>query len=504
MLHKPAFSASRQKGWGLIETLLTLGAITALSAGIYMVLKPTSATAQVQREQTNLRDLSSGIDKSWGLLGSFEDVSASRVLNENIAPGRMRSGNALVTGWGTTVSVAAESIQKPNDAFVVTYPSTPSEVCSQLASAVASDVYDLRVGGQSVFTDGALNPASAASRCSNGATMEFVYHSGLATGTAVAAPPLELPVAPPGVTTPTSPPVGAPVGPVGPVGPATPVAPITTPPSVSTPTPAPVAPPAVTPVSPVTPPTPPTPPPVTPPTSPVAACVVPGNTNETQQLNCGAGQYGTIWQSRYATWSCPEAWDAPVRGAFSAWTTTSNTCANCPAPSTQSQTQWVATSGACPAGQAGTQTWEREQVSTRLVSYSCPAGTQTLPGPTFGGWTGWSDTGATRNLGGTCAPVAIAACEIEYSTGTADTSDAYFSISYTINGVGGGCSSSLRDDGPRGSGKCSGTMTQAQWDQVAVLGDTYYESGSTSGWEAGRGEYWGYSNIVWEKRTSCP
>ena len=47
-----------QAGFGLTETLLTLGAVSVLAAGIYMVLSPTSATAQTKIEQDNLQDLS--------------------------------------------------------------------------------------------------------------------------------------------------------------------------------------------------------------------------------------------------------------------------------------------------------------------------------------------------------------------------------------------------------------------------------------------------------------
>lgn len=63
------------------------------------------------------------------------------------------------------------------------------------------------------------------------------------------------------------------------------------------------------------------------------------------------------------------------------------------------------TPGACPSGQSGTRSWEREQASTRSVSYNCPAGTTSLPPATFGGWSAWADTGATRNQINTCTPI---------------------------------------------------------------------------------------------------
>lgn len=396
------------KGFGLVETLLVLGAIGALSLGIYMVLSPATAIAQAKTEQDNLRQLSGAVERSMGLIGTFEAVSASRVVADGLAPEKMTRTGSMVTAWGANVSLRPSSVSSANDAFVVTYPSTPSDVCVRLASAVASSTYDIRVNGNSVFSSGNVDPNRVAEGCSqtSAAQMEFVYHSGLVAGTAVAAPPLVLPPVSPGTTPPVSSPAGQPVGPVGPVGPASPVGPVSSTPPASTPTPVPAVAPGVTPIVPSAPPSSPTPT-STPPPSTVAACVAPANTVENQNVNCGAGQYGTISQSRFATWSCPEAWDAPVRGAFSAWTTTSNSCTTCPAPSTQSQTQWVATTGACPSGQLGSQSWQRQQVSTRSVTYSCPAGTLALPGPTYGAWSGWSDTGATQNFSSSCAPACV-------------------------------------------------------------------------------------------------
>lgn len=158
------------------------------------------------------------------------------------------------------------------------------------------------------------------------------------------------------------------------------------------------------------------------------ACVAPAplpqsqaGTPQTQTLNCAAGQYGQINQSRTTTqtrtitYSCPTPtgayttttppWSAP--GApYGAWTTTSGTCTACPALTPESQTQWVPASALCPSGQSGTNTWEKEQGRSRARSYACPAGTTTLPPITYGAWSAWTDTGATRNVSNTCTPIA--------------------------------------------------------------------------------------------------
>ncbi len=116
---------AQSRGFGLIETLLTIGAISALSLGIYMVLKPASASAQAKTEQDNLRDLSSSIESSFGILGGYQGLSASRVTTDRLAPQRMVDSGVMLTEWGSAVSVAATSVNAANDAFVITYPATP-------------------------------------------------------------------------------------------------------------------------------------------------------------------------------------------------------------------------------------------------------------------------------------------------------------------------------------------------------------------------------------------
>ena len=404
--------ARRANGFGLVETLLTLGALSALSLGIYLVLSPTSAAAKAKVEQDNLRDLSTAVDRSFGLLGSFQGVSALRVVEDGLAPTRMVDGSTLRTAWSTSVTVAPHTVNAPGDGFVVVYPFAPADVCPRLAAAVARDVFDIRVEGVSVFDAGQLNPSAAAAACGQAdtATMEFVYHSGLVAGAAVAAPPLQLPPAPTPVSTPTSPPVGGPVGPAGSVGPAGPLGPVTSAPPVTPPPPPPSVPPPSTPVTPTTPP--PAPPPsAPPPPTTVTACVAPSSWTQTDSRSspCPVGQIGLVFEGRTAqhSYTCPEAWAAPAEtvSPWSAWTVTSTTCApacTAPAPSTTAITRAAADENAnvgCPVGQLGDH-WQRRSVTehgTRTTSWTCPGPTSATSdtwggGFTYGAWVTTSNT----------------------------------------------------------------------------------------------------------------
>ncbi len=401
-----ACAIAQQSGFGLMEVLLTLGAVSVMSLAVYGLFFSSDVTAEVKNEQTNLNTLSTAIDRSFGLTGGFSGVSMSEVVAEGLLPSQYTRSGEIRTEWGSTVDVRANSVARTNDSFLINYSNVPGDACARLAAAMAPNVYDLRIGGTSVMTSTGLDPAAAASRCGSGAQMEFVYYSGLISGTAVATPALTLPAAPPSVdpanpTTPSSPVSGAPS--VGGVAPAAPVA--VTPGSPVAPAPAaPTAPPA--PATPSAPQPTPASAPTTPPGT-LAGCTVPPPTTGSQTVACSSGQYGQLNQQRTGTYSCPEAWEAPAV-AWGGWTTTSGSCNACPGPATETNTQWVNSSASCPSGQVGSNTWQREQVQTRSRSYNCPAGTTSLPPPTYGGWSAWSDTGNTRNGSNTCAPACVA------------------------------------------------------------------------------------------------
>lgn len=155
--------------------------------------------------------------------------------------------------------------------------------------------------------------------------------------------------------------------------------------------------------------------------TPCTACPAPSTATEerwtAQTGACPAGQYGsTGWEreeqrSQTTTYSCPAGTTTlppPTIAPWTGWLATGVTrsptgsCTACPAPTHTTATQWVASSAACPIGQVGSHTWEREQTRTRSETYSCPAGTLSLPSSTVS-FSGWTDTGMTRNVVNTCA-----------------------------------------------------------------------------------------------------
>lgn len=403
-----AVAIDRAQGFGLLEAMLALGIVSAVSLAAFVAFKVTDTKAAVRNETDALEQSALNIERSIGMLGNYNNLTTALVRRDDLASDvYKRSGSGLVNAWGNPVSFHPATVNTGGDAFLVE-TQVPASACAGLAASMASRAWDVRVDNVSVMaSEGQLDIAAAGDACERGSgRMGFVFYSGLVAGTAVAAPPLALPPAVPTVTAPTSAPVGTPVGPVGPVGGAAPVAPVSSAPVAPPATVSPALPPAPTPVSPNTPPAPAVPAPSSP-VSSVAACVIPPTENRSV-ATCPAGTWGLTNQER--RWWCGEiggnyeAWEAPQAGA---WTDTSNTCTACPAPFPQSEQQWVNAWSDCPVGQTGSITWQAEQSRTRTGSYNCPAGSTALPAPTFTGWSGWSNTGATRNLVNTCATAVV-------------------------------------------------------------------------------------------------
>lgn len=211
-----------------------------------------------------------------------------------------------------------------------------------------------------------------------------------------------------------------------------------------------------------------------------------GSSSETQWVPttgaCSAGYWGTpSWEREQmrsrtctsGTWS-----------AYGAWSDTGVTrnatgpCAACPASYTETGTQWVASSAACPAGYSGSNTWEREQTHSRSVSYSCPAGTTSSPAPSYGGWSGWTDTGSTRNTVNTCAPVAMCAVVVSNNYSVESGGDGRELASYSINGAWTNASCYERDH------NCSPSsiFSVGAWAAACRSGDEYWLTSSPFGY----------------------
>lgn len=407
-------------GFGLVELLMALGASAAIGAAALVFYPRVQTRVYVATDVENLRAMSSAIDRSYGVVGTYRNVSASSVVEDNLAPVDFRkssSVSALTNAWGGPIAITPATVRRFGDSFTVGFSGVPRRACVPFLSAVAGDAYvqDVRVDGTSAKwnTGGQLDVPTLTIACQEGGNvLEVVYHSGLASGGSVAA--VIAPAAPSQPLLPDSPPV-TPSGPVasapavGDALPGTPIplSPGLPPPAIPT---VPAPPPAA--AIPLVP----QPSPIGLP-SPLPPALVPCKQAETQAQTgtCPAGTWGTetlrtrtvcpnegVDPNTDAAWEHPEAWARPVVVTA----TIASSCQACPTNERQTQAQWVTRTGSCPSGMTGNVSQEWEQVRSRDISYACPAGRTTAPVPNVGGWSAWSDTGNQRNAVNTCVPTA--------------------------------------------------------------------------------------------------
>lgn len=407
-------------GFGLAELLLALGAAAAMGAAALFFYPRVQTRVYVATDVENLRAMANAIDRSYGVIGTYRKVSASNVVEDNLAPADFRkasSGLALTNAWGGPIAITPSTVRRFGDSFTVAFSGVPRRACVPFLSAVAGDAYvqDVRVDGTSAKwnTGGQLDVPTLAAACQeSGNVLEVVYHSGLASGGSAAtviepAAPLPSPFPDPPTGTPPGPVAGAPS-----VDDARPGNPVT--PSPGGLPPAPPAVPALPPAAAT---------PLVPQPSPIGLlptlppALVPCQQAEslTQTGTCPAGTWGTetlrtrtvcpnggVDPNTDAAWEHPEAWAQPVVVTA----TIASSCQACPTNERQTQAQWVTRTGSCPSGMTGNVSQEWEQVRSRDITYACPAVRTTAPLPNVGGWSAWSDTGNQRNAVNTCVPTA--------------------------------------------------------------------------------------------------
>ncbi|MBD8636624.1 type 4 pilus major pilin [Stenotrophomonas sp. CFBP 13725] len=406
-------------GFALAELLLALGAAAAMGAAALFFYPRVQTRVYVATDVENLRAMANAIDRSYGVVGTYRNVSASSVVEDNLAPADFRkasSGSALSNAWGGPIAITPSTVRRFGDSFTVAFSGVPRRACVPFLSAVAGDAYvqDVRVDATSAKwnTGGQLDVPTLAAACQeSGNVLEVVYYSGLASGGSVAT------VIEPAAPVP-SPFLDAPTTPAGPVASAPsvddalPGNPVTPSPEGLPPAPPPVPalpPAAATPLVPQ-------PSPIgLPPTLPPALVPCQQAESLTQTGTCPAGTWGTetlrtrtvcpnggVDPNTDAAWEHPEAWARAVEVKK----TIASNCQACPTSERQTQAQWVTRTGSCPSGMTGTVSQEWEQVRSRDITYACPAGRTTVPLPNVGGWSAWSDTGSQRNSVNTCVPTA--------------------------------------------------------------------------------------------------
>ena len=391
-------------GFTLIELMITLGVISALSAGTYVGYRIYQTREQTNTAVQSSRTLATTLMSTYGKTGSFANLSTQDIIHGKLSPSNLPVSNqALKSPWGGSVTV---SPAVSNEAYAITWGQVPSGTCVNMASQLNRDFSAIQINGQvATKNQTPLNIHQISQLCqSNNNTV--VLTSEPVSGPSTNEKPL--PADHGAVIQPILTPTTKGIASVSTINPVTNLLPNTQnlPTVLQAPT---TGSKVVSTVSVVsnslissTPPTTALPPQTCFPSTVSTPTYSTESNSQTQA--CPSGYSGSITQQQTRTktvttttvtscatpWSTPTVTNTPVTtySTWSNWVDVSNTCGlNCVVPSPQ--TQQIS----CPAGDTGSITQQR--------TASCPS---TTGSPVWGGWVDVSNTCVAQPTGSCYTP----------------------------------------------------------------------------------------------------
>ncbi|MCA8354224.1 type 4 pilus major pilin [Burkholderia cepacia] len=139
------------RGFTLIEILLVVGFIALAGIGIYVVYNKVQTGNAANTEARNLDTLRAGVKNLYGASVNYANITPAVLLNGRVVPDNMRdaAGANIVNSFGGTVGVAQATYgtgAAANNAFAITYPNVPADVCSKFVTVGGNSFNRVVVG----------------------------------------------------------------------------------------------------------------------------------------------------------------------------------------------------------------------------------------------------------------------------------------------------------------------------------------------------------------------
>ena len=113
-------------GFTLIELMITLGVISALSAGTYAGYRIYQTREQTNTAVQSSRTLATTLMQTYGHTGSFANLNTQSVITGGLSPSNLPVSNqALKSPWGGSVTVTPAV---SNEAYAITWNQVPSGI----------------------------------------------------------------------------------------------------------------------------------------------------------------------------------------------------------------------------------------------------------------------------------------------------------------------------------------------------------------------------------------
>ena len=157
----------KSQGFGLLETILGLGLMLAIAAGMSILYLPASDATRVAEETHRLTQLRGDIEHAYISAVDFQGLTNTTAATQGwLVNG---SGDTTTTAWATSRSPRRTSRACPPTAGRATLADVPSAACEQL-------VFAQRDGWTHVYVDGKELDATAT--CGEGDTHLMVFGAG--------------------------------------------------------------------------------------------------------------------------------------------------------------------------------------------------------------------------------------------------------------------------------------------------------------------------------------
>lgn len=161
-----------QIGFSMVELMLTFAIILGLAAMVFYIYPKVKDNQITLEEATGLTTLQAAIKTLYQTKASYSSISAQLLIDANVVPMNMVSGNEITNRWrnSVTVSPATLSGNAVNNAFSLTYTGVSQAACAKLAISLGDSFDVISVGGVDVKTFGttSTDEALAASQCAAG------------------------------------------------------------------------------------------------------------------------------------------------------------------------------------------------------------------------------------------------------------------------------------------------------------------------------------------------
>ena len=171
----------KQRGFGLLEVILSLAVIGILSYLVFTIFGGASTTASIKRETDNMAFVASRIPRIFASQGNYAGITTATMITAKAFPDSMAPSGATVVSnsFKGNVTVAPANILGTNDGFAITSAGIPQDACGEIASTSANAFTQIAINGTVVrsLTNPNVQVSATAAAC-NDATNNTIIFTG--------------------------------------------------------------------------------------------------------------------------------------------------------------------------------------------------------------------------------------------------------------------------------------------------------------------------------------